>query len=232
MLSAMCGRLSQGLNWRDIYDEYRLSGRGWMPEPRFNLRPTDRITIVRIGEDGEREAVPAIWWLVPPWAEGPNPKFPMFNARTETLSHKKSFAGPFRSKRCLIPFAGWYEWRAEGKRKQPYFISLESGPFAVAGLWEVSLRAADPIVSCTVITCPANALVAQYHPKQRMPAILRKEDWESWLDVGTVEPEFAQNLLTPWPNEDMTAHMVSPEHVNAATDTPLAARPWGQPQRR
>jgi putative SOS response-associated peptidase YedK len=221
----MCGRLSQGLSWRQIHDLMGLIGGDWRPGPRFNLRPTNQIAIVRSGEDG-RELVPAVWWLVPPWAEAPNPKFPSFNARAETLAEKKSFAGPFKSKRCLIPFTGWFEWRAEGRRKRPYYITLKSGPFAVAGLWEESRRGAEPITSCTVITCPANKLVAEYHPKQRMPVILRPEDWDSWLDTETVKPEFAQDLLKPWSNDDMTVHGVNPDHVNARADTPLAVEPW------
>ena len=222
----MCGRLSQGMTWQELYELYDLTGPAWDVRPRYNVRPTDEVSIIRLGADG-RELVPAIWWLVPPWADGPNPKFPMFNARAESLADKKSFAGPFRSRRCLIPFTGWFEWRAEGGRKQPYFLALKSGPFAVAGLWEVSRRAAQPIASCTVITCPANETVAAYHPKQRMPAILRPVDWTAWLDVETVGPEFARDLLAPWPNEEMTVHKVDPRHVNAKIDTPLAIEAWG-----
>ena len=219
----MCGRLSQGQSWQELHDLYRLTDGDGDVRPHFNLRPTDEIAIVRSAAEG-RELVPAVWWLVPPWAAGPNPKFPMFNARAETLLDKKSFAGPFRSRRCLIPFTGWFEWLAEGKRKQPYHISLESGPFAVAGLWEISHRAAPPLTSSTVVTCPANDVVAGYHPKRRMPAILKPEDWEAWLDTRTVAAEFAQDLLAPWPNEDMTVHKVDPRHVNTTVDTPLAVR--------
>lgn len=220
----MCGRLSQGLTWQEIHDLYGILGPDPGGLPRYNVRPTDFVTIVRESE-GRRETASAVWWLVPPWADGPNPKFPMFNARAETLLDKKAFAGPFRSRRCLIPFTGWFEWRAEGRRKQPYHVTLKSGPFAVAGLWEVSRRAARPITSCTVVTCPANDTVAEYHPKRRMPAILHPDDWGAWLDTATVAPEFAGELLRPWPDSDMAVHAVDPVHVNAG-DTPLAVEPW------
>lgn len=222
----MCGRFSQVLTWRELHALYSLTGPERNVVPRYNIRPTNQVWIVRAGEDDGRELASAVWWLVPPWADKPDQRFAMFNARAETLSEKKAFAGPFRSRRCLIPFTGWYEWRAEGKAKQPYYLALRSGPFAVAGLWEISLRAAAPIVSCTVVTVPANDLVAKYHPKQRMPAILKPEDWGPWLDTKTVTPEFAANLLASWPSEEMTVHAVDPRHVNAPIDTPLAIEKW------
>lgn len=222
----MCGRFSQVLTWRQLHDLYVITSPEIDVTPRYNIRPTNRALIVRQANDGGRELASAVWWLVPPWADKPDQRFAMFNARAETLSEKKAFAGPFKSRRCLIPFTGWYEWRAEGKAKQPYFMALTSGPFAVAGLWDISLRAASPIVSCTVVTVPANDLVAEYHPKRRMPAILKPDDWGAWLDTATVTPDFARGLLAPWPSEEMTVHAVDPRHVNAPSDTPLAIEKW------
>ena len=224
----MCGRFTLAMSPEDIAallrlnqeldDELGLS-------PQHNIAPSQNIlAAVQNPDHGTPEPTLLQWGLVPSWADDPSVGNRMINARSETAAEKPSFRDAFHSRRCLIPFTGWFEWLAEGKRKQPYHISLESGPFAVAGLWEISHRAAPPVTSCTIVTCPANDVVARYHPKRRMPAILKPEDWETWLDTRTVAAEFVQDLLPPWPNEDMTVHKVDPRHVNATVDTPLAVR--------
>ena len=76
---------------------------------RFNIRPTDPVMIVRLTE-GRREPAFASWWLIPPWADAPNNKYPMFNARAESLLDRKAYAEPARNKRCLIPMTGWFEF--------------------------------------------------------------------------------------------------------------------------
>ncbi len=53
------------------------------------------------------------------------------------------------------------------------------------------------VESFTIITLPANELMAKIHnEKQRMPAILRMEDVETWL-TGT--PEQARAALIQFP---------------------------------
>ncbi|MER8641417.1 SOS response-associated peptidase family protein [Mesorhizobium sp. M1252] len=63
------------------------------------------------------------WWLVPFWAKE-MPKAAMFNARIEGIDTAPAFRDAFKSKRCLIPADGFYEWTispADGK-KDPWHI--------------------------------------------------------------------------------------------------------------
>lgn len=77
------------------------------------------------------------WGLVPNWAKDLSIGNKLNNARSETVADKPSFRDAFRRRRCLIPADGFYEWQAQGKLKQPYYISLASAePMAMAGLWE------------------------------------------------------------------------------------------------
>ena len=167
------------------------------------------------------------WGLVPSWAKDPSIGSRMINARGETVANKPSFRGPFRSRRCLIPADGFYEWaKGEGGTKQPYYVTLrEKRPLAFAGLWE---HWEDPdgaaIESCTIITTQANEVLADIH--ERMPVILHRADYDRWLDLGFQDTSKLQQLLAPYPAHQMARHAVStfvnsPRNESAACIEPL-----------
>ena len=152
------------------------------------------------------------WGLIPFFAKGVAPGYSTINARIETVRTAASYRGPWkRGQRCAVIANGFYEWQvqADGKSKQPFYIHLNDQPeFAMAGLWESS-RGADGVgvESCTHITLPANALLARIHnAKLRMPAILAREDRDTWLH-GTAEE--AWSVLKPYSAELMVAWPVS-----------------------
>jgi putative SOS response-associated peptidase YedK len=106
----------------------------------------------------------------------------MINARSDTAATKPTFRKSFRERRCLILADGFYEWKREGSRKQPYYIKLRDGePFAFAGLWDRwHPPEGDPRETCTILTTSANDLVHQLH--DRMPVILPRTAYSAWLD--------------------------------------------------
>lgn len=225
----MCPRFSQVFTWQEVRAFYDLVDGDWTLAPRYNIRPTDPVAVVRAAEDGAgRELATAVWWLVPPWAEAPNNQYPMFNARAESLLDRKAYAEPARRKRCLIPMTGWFEFNPEGKVRHPYYFSLKSAPmFAVAGLWQVSAKGPSPVTSCTLITVDGNPLIRRHHPKNRMPALIARENWESWLDCEGVEAELAIARLGPWPEEDIMVHPVDRSRLSRkGADDPACIAPW------
>jgi putative SOS response-associated peptidase YedK len=124
--------------------------------------------------------------------------FRTINARTETVTTTPSFREPFKSQRCLIPADGFYEWARNGKSKQPYCFEVGDGEvFAFAGLWD---RWTDPrgemVESCTILTTTPNALLADIH--DRMPAILRPDAYDLWLNPTAQNTESALRLLLPY----------------------------------
>jgi len=61
----------------------------------------------------------------------------LINVQAETVATKPAFRSAFRKRRRLILADGFYEWKKEGRHKQPFHIRLRGGrPFAFAGLWE------------------------------------------------------------------------------------------------
>lgn len=209
----MCGRFTHRLSWADIVRLYRLTldphaGRNDMPA-RFNISPTQTVPIVRNDADGNEIAEDARWWLVPWWAKE-MPKAAMFNARIETVATSGAFKDAFKSKRCLIPADGFYEWTLapedpKGKTKDPWYIHLPGGaPFSFAGLWAHNDKLG--VTSCTIITRPAEAPVSELH--DRMPVILDPAVYDEWLSAET-SPGDAMELLDHHLDGNLQFHRVS-----------------------
>ena len=126
------------------------------------------------------------WGLIPAWAKEPSIGNKMINARAESVAEKPAFRAAFRSRRCIVPASGFYEWQRQGRGpKQPYLIRRKDGePIGFAGLWEGwrDPASGEAVESCTIITCAPNELVAELH--DRMPVILDPADYDRWLDPG------------------------------------------------
>jgi putative SOS response-associated peptidase YedK len=142
----------------------------------------------------------------------------LINARSETVAEKSAFRSAFKSRRCLIPSDGFYEWKQVGNKKQPYHFHLANGQrLAFAGLWE---RRND-IDSCAILTTEANELSAQFH--DRMPVILSPNDYEVWLDPNVTDPS---KLLSPYPASEIEAVAVNPIVNNARKEVPECIEPF------
>ncbi|HRA22703.1 MAG TPA: SOS response-associated peptidase [Usitatibacteraceae bacterium] len=165
---------------------------------RFNIAPTQEAPVVRVDEAGRREVAMLRWGLVPFWAKDLAMGTKLINARSETAAEKPSFRNAFRSRRCVIPATGFFEWQGEPGRKQPYAITAADQPlFAFAGLWErwqdKTRPGAAPVETFTILTTEANPAIAPVH--DRMPVILPADRVQDWL---TAPPSEAQRLLVPY----------------------------------
>ncbi len=220
----MCGRFFIALKYDDLKDAFPEfePPREW--QPRYNIAPTQPVPVVV--NDGQPGISFFQWGLVPSWAKDPTIGNRMINARGETLAEKPSFRAAYRRRRCLILADGFYEWRAEpGQRtKTPLAIRLRSGAaFAFAGLWEVWRPDDTPLLSCTIITTVPNSLIAPIH--DRMPVILPRNAYATWLDPAERTPQDLQHLLSPYPAEEMVAYPVSTLVNSPANDLPECITP-------
>ncbi len=227
----MCGRYSLTTPMEAVRQLFDFPERPNLAA-RVKIAPSQEVAAVRLGEEGAgqgsgagRHFVWLRWGLVPSWAKEPGIGNRMINARAETLAEKPAFRAAFRRRRCLIPADGFYEWKTEQGRKQPYRIALASGaPFAFAGLWERWEGAGGDgaIESCTIVTTEANERLRAIH--HRMPVILAPEAYGPWLDPETPGAQ-AQALLGPAPSEWFTAYRVSPKINSPANDDPALIAP-------
>jgi putative SOS response-associated peptidase YedK len=132
----------------------------------------------------------------------------MINARSESLSEKKSYKPLLKNKRCGIVSNGFYEWKKEGNHKTPYYIKLKNdAPFSFAGLYDIWKDDEDnEIISCTIVTTQANEKVAQIH--DRMPVILDNEETKKWINSEN-DFEYLKNLLIPRKNKEIDLFQVN-----------------------
>jgi len=192
----------------------------------WNIAPTqDALAVRRHPESGERHLGLLRWGLVPRWAKDASGGAKLMNARAEGVAEKPSFRDAFARRRCLIPADGFYEWRAEGKRKQAYAVAMRSGePMALAGLWEGwKSPEGEWLRTFSIVTTEANAKQALVH--HRMPVILPREGWAAWLGETAAEPEALQALLRPCPPEWLASWPVAARVGKVAeNDAGLLAR--------
>jgi len=208
----MCGRYTLYHSSNEIVDRFRTMQVEFDLEQRFNIAPTQMVAVVaEKAEGGEthRRLEPVKWGLVPFWVKDITTFKPFFNTRTETIAEKPSFKAAFTRRRCLIPCDGFYEWKKTDDGKIPMFISLKNGDtFGMAGIYESwSSKDGDELTTCSIITVPANNFMSDIH--DRMPAIIRREDEDAWLNPLEVNNERLLKMLKPYDDALMKAHPVS-----------------------
>lgn len=178
----MCGRYFQARGSGDIARYFGTTNAVPNLVPSFNKAPTQEGLVVRRHpETGARHLDVLRWGLVPRWSKDATGAARMMNARAESVAGKPAFREAFRRRRCLVPMDGFYEWRTDGKAKQPFACALRSGePMACAGLWDGWKQPdGEWLRTYTIITCAAAGRQALLH--DRMPVILPPAAWDAWL---------------------------------------------------
>ena len=223
----MCGRFTVTAEGDVVKSDFGLLEVPPGYEPRYNVAPMQDVLAV-IDDGTRRRAGWMRWGLVPSWADDPSIGARMINARSETIDQKSAFREAFERRRCLIVADSFYEWQQIGNIKVPMRIRLRTGElFAFAGLWERWSKAgADPLVSCTILTTSPAPSLASIH--DRMPVILRREDYGRWLD-READPESLKKLLQPYADTDLEAYSVSTFVNHAANDAPECIEPADPP---
>lgn len=220
----MCGRYSLSATPQVIGRQFGVQVDPDL-KPRYNVPPGTDVLVVRSEtESGQRLAQQMHWGFTPSWAK-PDDKRPRpINARAESVSEKPMFRNAFRSRRCILPADGFYEWKVLERGKQPYFVHPANDPlFGFAGIYEVGRTDDGYQLSCAVLTTGANAAMKRIH--ERMPVILPPEAYSRWLDPKLNSPAVLERLLVAIEAEDIAAYPVS-TRVNAVkNDGPELIRP-------
>ena len=219
----MCGRYTITSAPEAIRALFRYEEQPNFP-PRYNVAPTQPIPIVRLVE-GKRQFALVRWGLLPSWVKDPKTFTLLINARGESVIDKPAFRAAMKRRRCLVPADGFYEWKAVGGRKVPYFVQLKSGaPMAFAGLWESWTGPnGEELETAAIVTTDANRMLAPIH--SRMPVIVPPEAFDLWLNTNEVDARTAAALIHAAPEDMLEAYEVSTAVNRTANDNPKLVEP-------
>ena len=222
----MCGRyrLSRRKQLVEEYFGTDVSEHEWAP--RYNIAPTQAVLLIRQNpKEPIRELSLARWGLIPSWATDSSVGARMINARSETASARPAFRDLVKSRRCLIPADGFYEWKRSGSAKQPYLFEVNDGElFAFAGIWDRWKDATGTEVeTCSILTTTPNAVTAAVH--DRMPVILDPDVYDLWLDPGMRNLNAVGDMLRPFDARMMRCYPVSARVNHVVNDDAECSAP-------
>jgi putative SOS response-associated peptidase YedK len=200
----------------------------WKFAAKFNVAAEQYVPAIRL-HDKLSEGVMLRWGLIPSWAlyrpTGP-PEVCVNSSRIERSTiYKKPW---LNSQRCILPVGGFYVWQLTSEKyRQPFFVRLtDRAVFGIAAIWDRWVGDGDDVIeSCSVICVPANELLSEITgPEPGMPAILRRKDYQTWLQGNPVEAKGAlQSYKARW----MHAYPVSPRVNSVDIDDPHLIRAAG-----
>jgi len=206
----MCGRFALKESPQKLAEHFQASA-DLDFAPSFNIAPSSRIITIIADQEEQRHLRQMRWGLIPSWAKDPSIGNKLANARGETVHEKPSFRSAFKYRRCIIPASGFYEWKTEAGKKNPWFISFKSGePLAMAALWETwQPEGGEAVQTCCIITTEGNELMQPIH--DRMPVLLDRDQWGVWLSPDNKMADTLLPMLCPHESESMQAWLVSRE---------------------
>ena len=174
----MCGRMAITMPHDAMSQLFTASPANDLPEvPNYNVCPTVQVAAVT-SLDGSRQYRPMRWGFIPHWYQKPNGGPLLINARAETIAEKPAFRSACRSRRCIIPASGFYEWtRLDDGTKLPWYIQRQdTTPLAFAAIWQ---DWGDTGATAAIVTTAANEAMGKIH--HRIPVILEPDNWALWL---------------------------------------------------
>ena len=209
----MCNRFRSVNEMSDIPRRFH-SGPRLNFEFNPNVAPTEIVPVL-LADPGGPRMVLGRFGINLTGRDG-KPRPPLLNARTDGMRQGR-FRTHLTQRRCIIPAAGFYEWRDE-QGKQPYFFHRRDGQaLMLAGIWDEAEYKGDRRPAFAILTDEPNALIAPYH--DRMPVALADDQLDAWLDLSQPAPLDLPLML------DLDAFAVRPMNraVNSVRVKNLAA---------
>jgi putative SOS response-associated peptidase YedK len=156
------------------------------------------ILLARHDAPGEVEAAPAMFGIVPHWADLKLAR-QTYNARTEAVAAKPSFRNAWKRRQfCPIPAENIFEPSYEtGKPVRWRIEDVDGEPLCIAGIWESrpsSLEGGGTLLSRSMLTIAAadHRVMSRFHQpgdeNKRMVVMLRPEQFTPWLQADADDP--------------------------------------------
>lgn len=211
----LCGRFSLAYeDWSEVIKFFRIGQVTTDYPPRYNIAPSQQIPVI-LSDGTSRRFGTLKWGLQPAAWDGGGPK--PINTRIETLKVNPVLRRLVERKRCIVPCNGSYEWHHN--TKEPYRIRVKSSDFfGLAAIYDTWESPNGPLSTCSILTCEPNFAMSVLH--NRMPVILRKQDYELYLDRAAHSLDELLPALEPYPADDMVWYRVPKLVGNPRNDVP------------
>lgn len=185
-LLLVCNRINQWVTPEQM-QEYFDTVRTPDYEERYNVSPADPVVYITAAADG-REARIGEFGFIPSWGNSGR----IFNARSEEIFETRMWREVILTQRCLVPAPGYFEYQETGgKRKQRWHVWQKSNELmGLAGVFNEKGEV-------SVLTIEPNA--EQSAVKDRMPLILPRETWGTYLDTTNQLAESIRPLFRTAP---------------------------------
>lgn len=195
----MCGKFTQMAEWKEVVAFSQPLTAIPEGQPVTVSTPMRTAKVIRIGDDGRRELVAMRWGFSKP--ENPSFKPDHMHARAETVDTRPTFAEAFAERRGIVMVETFNEGEEQpnGRTKQWVIRPRDRKPIAIAVIWEEWVGDAGSEPTFVMITVPPNPLIAGI--TDRMPAILRQEDWATWLGEADAPLSGVKALLKTFDDE-------------------------------
>lgn len=192
----MCGKFTQMATWSEVV-AFSQPLRGETPAQVVVSTPMRMARVIRLGESGARENVAMRWGFADRSAMSPA-RAKHMHARAETVDTRPAFAQAFADHRgvLLVDTFNEGEELANGKTKQWTITSKDRAPISIAVICEAWRNGDEILWTFVQVTTPANELIAPV--TDRMPAVLRPQDWPAWLGETDASPEEVKGLLVAY----------------------------------
>jgi putative SOS response-associated peptidase YedK len=196
----MCGKFTAMASWAEVVA---------FSQP-LTTKPDDRAVTLRVmstlpvilldPQSGQRRVMPMRWGF--PHRSNPNRPEPI-HARAETIDERPTFKDAFLDGQRGIVLVRTFNEGKEletGKTEQHTIAFGDQQAAGIAFLWRRFAFNPVALTACVMVTVPASALIASI--TDRMPAILRPQDWAKWLGEEPASVEELKACLQT--NEDPT----------------------------
>lgn len=211
----MIERYSLACTAAQVADHFGVDPYGFEKQ-RYNAAPSQLLPVITSGSTGLSHFY---WGTMPQWAKNKAISEKIINVHCEQISERATLRKSLKKYRCLVPADGFYLWKRLGKKTSiPYRLRPpDKGLFGMAGFWEeFDDETGEVFHTFTLVTCASSSDVAALG--ERMPAILKKEDYATWLQPEVEEAALLALLEKTSKGIPLENYTVSPRIHDAGND--------------
>ena len=174
----MVQRFSLQAEIYDVIEQFKATKVLQTGAQRYNVSPTQHVTIVMNDRHEQRVLQDARWGLFPYWARD------AVNTTKQAVRGKSFLYELVMRNRCVVPCTGFYGAKQFGLERDPraMHIVLPGKPlFGVAGIFDRFRNGqGEEIRVFTMLTSETTGTMASWQPS--LPIVLDEEGVEAWLD--------------------------------------------------